>query len=148
MSDIAWCRTALNLLQEQLNRLDHQIRGFARNLGGARVQWQDAAAKEVFDRYLDPHQASLEELRVRLGQQFAELRQCMGRMEEASQPEQEVQRLSNESLSLRRRARDDLEIAHKHVDMALQAASDARHLAARASNILARIPQVGASERG
>jgi hypothetical protein len=135
-------------LQDQLDSLAHQLGGYARHLGDARIAWQDAAAREVFDRYLDPHQTSLDELCRHLGRQLAELRQCVELMEGAGKPEQEVQRLSNESARLRGLASNDLEIAHRCVDAGLHAAAEANYLAARADNILARIPKVFRGKRG
>jgi hypothetical protein len=148
MSDVAWCRATLNRLQGQLDNLAHRLRGYTRRLEDARLAWRDAAAQEVFDRYLDPHRISLEELCAHLSRQLAELRQCVGQMEAAGTPEQEVQRLSTESASLRERTRNDLAIAHLHADVALRAAADASHLAAQAGKILASIPKAWKAARG
>jgi hypothetical protein len=139
VNDVAWCRAVLDRLEERLLGLAQVLKRFDQDLEEARLSWSDTAARDVFDRYLDPQRQDGAGTLTKLGEQLALLREVLGQMESAEAPAAEVQRLSDEAARLREQADNELRTAHHNVDLALEDAFAAHQSADHARRVLASI---------
>jgi hypothetical protein len=112
---------------------------FEADLEDLRIVWHDAAARELFARYLEPHRAEVRRVVDRLAEQLTRLREVVARMEEAAGPATDLLRFSEEIDRLRELVRREVSTVHHRVDRALDESSEARLHAEQARHSLARI---------
>jgi hypothetical protein len=139
MNDVAWCRAALDRLDDRLRGFAEWVRRFNRDLDEALTVWTDTAARDVFARYLNPHRQSVQATLTVLRQQLDLLRAVVERMASAEAPATRIQLLADEAARLRLRAESEARSAHRHADAALEEAATARARADEVQEVLGGI---------
>lgn len=136
MIDPAWCRAALTRIGDRLAALQGQTRRLAGELGNARLLWNDAAAREIGGRYLDPMESSLAAEATALEAVAARLASAVALIEQASETAVSVQQALDAMAGGRGQLLQSLRSVHHCVDVSLNRAADARALDKQAQDLL------------
>jgi hypothetical protein len=139
MIDPAWCRRAAEELAHRVQGLRQQVARFRQLMQAARLEWDDAAARDVFDRYLEPLLRDFDGQVRALESQAGHLMVAAGALGQAEESGRRVVLLAEEIARLRDQAAEHLRAAHWSADRAFDQAAGSALTAVRAKAILASI---------
>lgn len=140
MDDLEWCQEAVRRLDEQSTEFTQSSASFSRDLQEIEAMWMpDPAARDVFARFLSPHQENARALGGLLTAQLNFLRDVVGKLQAAADPARAIVQMSEETESLAERVKSGVQSCHSHVDASLNEAFVARNSAAQAKSALANI---------
>lgn len=107
-------------MEDELWLLQQKYRDLQEYRLEIRAVWDDAAAREINNRYLNSHETDAEQMQVSLNRQQTTLQQVDGKLDMVSKQVRLAEKLSHEIAQHIVSADEVLQDVHKHLDLFVQ----------------------------
>jgi hypothetical protein len=141
MEDVEWLRSRIDVSTEQLwsaQQTSRALREFRQDIAGQWDASEDSAAKQLRDRFLEPHEDDDARLLARIGDQIASLNETLGELADLHAMAQRADALSGQIDLHLEESEQEQARAYAGLDEHADAAARCRALIAEAESLTAQ----------